>query len=120
MRVFKNAAFSRYAQKENIGNDELLEIVDLLEKGVYNANLGGNVYKMRVVGKGKGKLGGFRVLVFFKREQRTFFAHGFAKNVMVNIKEKTLLKLKQQAKTLFEYTDDQIEIALKEGILEEI
>ena len=120
MRIFKNASFSRYVRKEDIKDNELLDVIKLLKKGVFDADLGGNVFKMRVARQGKGKSGGFRVLVFFRKEERAFFAYGFAKNALANISQKELLKLKKQAKTMLAMTEAQIEMALKEGILTEI
>ena len=53
MRIFKNTWFARYASKEDISDSELKEAVNLLEAGQANANLGGNVYKVRVARPGK-------------------------------------------------------------------
>jgi hypothetical protein len=120
MRVFKNRWFSRFARKEAIGNDELLEIVKQLEDGQFDADLGGGVYKQRVARAGEGKSGGHRVIVFFRSGGRTFFIGGFAKSSMANINKKTLAEAKKQAKTLFAMTENQIKAALSAGIFEEI
>jgi hypothetical protein len=48
VRVFKYTGFSRFADKEGITDNELLEIVDQLEGDQADANLGGDVYKVRV------------------------------------------------------------------------
>ena len=120
MRVFKNTWFTRFARKENISDKELMNIVGQLEAGQADADLGGGVYKVRVARFGEGKAGGYRVIVFFRSKMRTFYVHGFAKADLVNIGRKELVKAKNQAKTLFAMTDDQIRTALKEGILEEV
>ena len=72
VRIFKNAWFSRFARKEGIGDDELRDIVDELEAGQADADLGGDVYKQRLARPGEGKSGGYRVIVFFRSEERTF------------------------------------------------
>jgi hypothetical protein len=41
VRVFKNTWFNRFAVKEGITDNELLEIVDQLEAKQADANLGG-------------------------------------------------------------------------------
>jgi len=41
VRVFKYPRFSRFADKEGITDQELLEVVDLLEKDLADAKLGG-------------------------------------------------------------------------------
>ena len=120
MRIFKYKRFSRFAKKENIDDDELRNIVGKLETGQFDADLGGGVLKMRLARPGEGKSGGYRVMVFFRSGERTFFVHGFAKSEIANISKKELSDLKKLAKTLFAMTDIQIQVALKKGMLEEI
>ena len=120
MRIFKNVRFSRFVRKENIDDGELASIVEHLEAGQSDADLGGGVFKIRLARSGGGKSGGYRVMVFFKSGERTFFVHGFAKSETANISKKELASLKKQAKTLFAMTDVQMQAALKEGVFEEI
>jgi hypothetical protein len=120
VRVFKYTRFSRFASKEGITDHELLEFVDQLEADQADANLGGDVYKVRVARKGEGKAGGHRVIVYFRNEFRTFFSYGFSKSDRGNISEKELKAFKEDAKSRFLLTDEQIEARLKNGILIEI
>jgi len=76
VRIFKNTWFNRFASKEGIVDDELREAVNQLEAGQTDADLGGGVYKIRIARPGEGKSGGYRVIVFFKSEERTFFVYG--------------------------------------------
>jgi len=57
VRTFKNAWFNRFSRKEGISDDELRDVVDLLEKGQADADLGGDVYKQRIARSGEGKSG---------------------------------------------------------------
>jgi hypothetical protein len=120
VRIFKNKWFSRFAKKEGITDDDLKDIVSDLEKGVCGADLGGNVYKKRVARAGGGKSGGYRVIVFFKSEFRSFFVYGFAKSDMENIEDDELQDLKYTAKIDFALTDEEIKKRLKEKLLIEI
>ena len=120
MRIFKYKRFFQFAKKEHIENEDLRDIVSILEKGQFDADLGGGVFKMRLARSGEGKSSGYRVMVFFKSGERTFFVHGFAKSETANISKKELVGLKKLAKILFAMTDIQIQDALKKGILEEI
>jgi len=120
VRVFKNAWFSRFARKENIGDDELWDTVDQLEAGQADADLGAGVFKVRLARPGEGKSGGYRVVVYFKSEERTFYAYGFSKSDKANISQKELSKLKKQSRSLLSMSNVQIDTALKEGILNEI
>jgi hypothetical protein len=120
VRVFKNTWFTRFADKEGITNAELRETVNRLEVGQADADLGGGVYKVRVARPGEGKSGGYRVIVFFKSEERTFFAFGFPKSGMDNIDEKQLRNFKLAAKTIFSYSEKEIDERVKNGLFIEV
>ena len=66
-----------------------------MEQGLVDADLGGSVYKKRVLIQGRGKQGGARTLLAFRVEKRAFFLFGFTKNKQANIslKEEQALKL---------------------------
>jgi hypothetical protein len=113
MRIFKNKTFSRYARKEGITDDELRAIIPQLEANNPDADLGGNVYKMRVARPSDGKSGGYRVLVYYRSGERTFFAHGFAKSDLANISDRDLRNLKLSAKIVLSYTDKELEAYIK-------
>ena len=119
-RVFKYTRFSRFASKEGITDHELLEAVDQLEDDQADANLGGDVYKVRIARPGEGKRGGHRVIVYFRNEFRTFFSYGFSKNDRGNISRRELKGFKEAAKMLFSFTEDEIEAYLRNRILIEI
>ena len=108
MRVFKYTGFSRFAKKEGITDTELLEVVNNLENDQADVNLGGDVYKVRFARTGQGKSGGYRVIVYFRNEFRTFFVYGFPKADRDNIDEKELKAFKADAKEDFSLTDAQI------------
>jgi len=120
VRVFKNTWFNRFASKEGISDKELLEIVDQLEADQADANLGGDVFKVRVARQGEGKSGGHRVIVYFRNEFRTFFMYGFSKSDRDNISEKDLKRFKLDAKKQLSITDEEIRLYLKDGIFIEI
>jgi len=119
-RVFKYTRFSRFASKEGITDHELLEAVDQLEADQADANLGGDVYKVRIARPGEGKSGGHRVIVYFRNEYRTFFSYGFSKNDRGNISRKELKRFKEDAKNRLSLTDEEIEDRLRNGIFIEI
>ena len=95
-------------------------MVNLLETGQADADLGGGVYKMRVARPGESKAGGYRLIVFFKSEERTFFVYGFAKSNRDNIDQGELQEFKKKAKIDFSLTDEQIRDRLRDRTLFEI
>ena len=120
MRIFKNTWFTRFADKEGITNTELRELVDLLEAGQPDADLGGGVYKMRLARPGEGKSGGYRAIVFFKSEELTFFEYCFAKSSRSNISPKELREFKEAAKENLSMTTDQLNLRIERGQLIEL
>ena len=120
MRIFKNWWFARFARKENISDDELRDIVNRLEANQADADLGSGVYKQRLARAGKGKSGGYRVILFFKSGERAFFVYGFAKSDRGNISQGELKAYKELAKENFALSDEQIERWIKDYTLYEI
>jgi len=120
VRIFKNTWFTRFAEREGITDDELREIVNQLEAGKADANLGGGVYKVRIARPGEGKAGGYRVIVFFRSEERTFFVYGFAKSDRDNISQGELRAFKERAKEHLSSTDEQIRHRLRKRTLIEV
>ena len=91
-----------------------------LEAGQADADLGGDVYKMRIAWPGEGKSGGYRIIVFFRSGERTFFQYAFSKSVRDNIDQKELRYYKKMAKIKFAMSDSELANALNAGELIEV
>lgn len=120
MRIFANRWFARFADKQNIGDDDLREAVSRAERGLIDADLGGGVIKQRIARKGQGKSGGFRSVVLFRQGERAFFVYAFAKSDRDNIDQSELSTYKTAAAVYLNYTDDELTLFLKQGTLMEI
>ena len=96
------------------------ETVNQLEAEQADADLGGGVYKVRIARPSEGKSGGYRIIVFFKSEERTFFVYGFAKSDRANIDRGELQVFKEDAKEQLTLADEQIEAWLINRTLIEI
>lgn len=66
MQVFKTRWFSRFAKQEGIGDWALIQAVERAERGLIDADLGGGLIKQRVARQGKGRSGGYRVIVAYR------------------------------------------------------
>ena len=119
-RIFKNTWFTRFADKEGITDGELREAVNRLEAGQADADLGGGVYKMRVARSGEGKSGGYRVIVFFRSEDKTFFQYAYPKSSRGNIDQGELRYYKKMAKIRFAMSDRELADAINSGEFIEI
>jgi hypothetical protein len=113
MRIFKNPWFTRFAAKEGIQDGELKDMANIPEQA--EANLGGGVYKVRLARPGAGKSGGYRVIVYFRNGERTFYVYGFAKSVRTNIRQKELKGHKKMATINLSLTDEQLKRRIETG-----
>jgi hypothetical protein len=120
MQVLKTRLFDRWAKEVDLEDGSLLKAVEEMESGLFDANLGGNVYKKRVPIGHRGKSGGARTILGFKLRDKAFFIYGFAKNRKENITKKEEDALKALAKEYFRYDEKQINRAIKVGELVEV
>ena len=73
MKIYKHIYFQKWAKSEKITNALLTQVVDEIERGLHDGNLGSGLYKKRVSMAGKGKRGSYRTLLAFKKEEKAFF-----------------------------------------------
>lgn len=119
-RVFKTHTFSRWMKAVEL-TDELLSIaVFEMENGLIDADLGGGMVKKRIALAGRGKSGGSRTLLATNKNDRWFFILGFEKNERDNISVKELKALKTVATDLLHYSNEELNVAVKDCKLEEV
>lgn len=74
--VIETAPYLASAKDEKVSNDERQAIVDYIsanpDAGVIMAGTGG-ARKLRFAGRGKGKSGGFRIIIFYAAEDIPVF-----------------------------------------------
>jgi hypothetical protein len=75
---------------------------------------------VRIARPGEGKSGGYRVIVFFKSEFRTFFIYGFEKSARANIGQGEERDFKKAAKDDFALTNTEIATRIAKGTLIEV
>ena len=117
--VYKNKEFHKWAKKEDLNDAQLLKALDEIERGLVEADLGGNIFKKRV-SLGQGKRGGARTLLAYRKGDKAFFIYGFAKNARTNIKDIELKSLKVYAKLLLGFGEKELRKTIKEKALIQI
>lgn len=120
MKIYKNRTFDRWARKSGLNNLSLCNAVNEMAAGLYDADLGGGLFKKRIAKPGKGKSGGFRTLIATNNEDRWFFIFGFSKNERSNIDKDEEEALKMLSKQLLAYTPDELEQAKNSNALIEV
>jgi hypothetical protein len=120
VRVFKNAWFERFARKQRIPDEALMEAILRAEKGLVDADLGGGVVKQRVARKGQGKSGGYRTIILYRTQERAVFVYGFAKSDRDNIDEDEAVQFKKAAAHVFGLTEEQLAKLVDQGQFSEV
>ena len=120
LQIFKNTWFQRFARREKITNEALKDAISRAQKGIIDADLGGNIIKQRIARSGQGKSGGYRTIIMYKKDNKAFFVYGFAKSERENIDKNEIDVFKKSAKELLVLSDKQIQELIENGALTEV
>jgi hypothetical protein len=120
MRVFMTKWFARFTRNEQIEDTSLLEAISRAERGLIDADLGGGLIKQRVARQGKGRSGGYRMIVAYRAKNRAIFLFGFAKSEMENVAENQLAVARDIARKLLAADDKEIARSIADRELLEV
>ncbi len=114
MNIFIIRKFDRLLKSENLTRYELKSVTgDILANRA--VSLGAKLYKIRMKAQGRGKSGGYRIIVFFKVREHMIFLALFSKNDRENLTENELKALKLYAKELDCLSHREIQSMLENG-----
>jgi hypothetical protein len=119
-RIFKTKTFSKAFSKSDLSDVDLLNAVKEMEQGLYEADLGGYVYKKRIAIGNRGKSQGARTIVATKLGRFWFFIFGFKKKERANINNVELAHLQKVAELHLGLTADQIDQLIQDKSLIEV
>lgn len=120
MRIFKNKWFVRFARKEGITDQQLINAVEEAEAGKIDANYGGGVIKQRIARAGAGKSGGYRSIILYLKGSRAFFVYGFSKNDKDSLEKNEEVNFKRLANLTLKLSAEDISALLDNGTYEEM
>jgi hypothetical protein len=118
--IYSTRWFARWARKEGMRTSSLCDAVREMSGGLFDADLGGGLFKKRVARPGQGKSGGYRTLVATNKADRWFFVYGFPKNERSNIDKDEEEALKKLAAHLLSLTAQAVGQAKRAGELIEL
>lgn len=72
VRIFKIKSFVRYAQRAEITDRVLCTAIEHAERGLIDADLGGNVIKQRIARPGQGQSKGYRAIIAYKYQNEPY------------------------------------------------
>ena len=61
--IYKTKVFASLTKKDALSDNDLVSACKEMSNGLFDADLGGNVYKKRIASGNKGKSGGFRTII---------------------------------------------------------
>ena len=76
--------------------------------------------KQRIARAGEGKSGGYRTIVLYRQGERAFFVYGYAKSCEANIRQVDLLQFRKMSSLVLSLSDEDLALALKQGVFEEV
>jgi len=115
--IYKTKEFSSLTKKESLSDDALIIACREMNNGLYDADLGGNVYKKRIASGNKGKSGGYRTIIGAAIGSKYFFLYAFAKSDKANINAKEKLALKELAKEFLGFDQYELDELVQSGEL---
>lgn len=117
MIVFKRRFFARWQAVENLQDKTLWSVINEMEHGLIDADLGGLLYKKRVARPGYGRRGGYRILLSARLGERYIFMHGFSKSESDNIHHSERTALQYAGKIFLGLNGPDLTTALNKGVL---
>ncbi len=111
---------ARYIRRERIADADLANAIERAERGLNDADLGGGLIKQRVARRGRGRSGGYRMIVAYRSKDRAVFLYGFAKSERENIDSAELATLREIAATWLNASAERIAQGIAEDELQEV
>ena len=120
MAIYTTRWFDRWARKQGLATSSLCIAVLEMTSGLFDADLGGGLFKKRIARPGQGKSGGYRTLVATNKGERWVFVYGFPKDERSNIDKDEEEALKKLASHLLSLTAHAVTKAKQAGELIEV
>lgn len=112
--------FASLTKKETLSDNDLSNACEQMSKGLFDAELGGNVFKKRIAAGNKSKSAGYRTIVGAVIGDKYFFLYAFAKSDRANINGKEKLALKELAKEFLAFNQTELNQLVDDGELIEV
>lgn len=116
MYHLKTKWFTKWAKKQNISDEKLMEAIENIHEGLSSVNLGAELYKVRVASDNRGKSSSYRTLVVYRAGDRAVIVYGFPKNERDNLASDELSHFKKLAKDILALTDEKLEKAIENSV----
>ncbi|MCX5815229.1 MAG: type II toxin-antitoxin system RelE/ParE family toxin [Proteobacteria bacterium] len=120
MQIFKTKWFARFARKEHINDEMLMNAIREIERGLADGELGAELIKKRIARIGEGKRGGYRTIIAYRVESLSVFLYGFPKNAKSNLSPVELDVYHRLAHIYLGFSNEDFTKAQQDGEVEEV
>lgn len=120
MPIYKTKVFAKWVGKQDLSDAALCAAVAEMKRGLFDADLGGGLFKKRVARPEQGKSSGYRTLIATNRNSRWVLVYGFAKNERSNIDKDEETALNELAGYLMGLSQAKLAEACQAGVLTEV
>ena len=111
----KTKWFNKWAKKNSLSDENLLKTIENLTKNTGVVNLGSGLFKIRNSKVGRGKSGGFRTILVYRKDEIAIFIYGFSKTDKDNLDNDELKYFKKLAKDLLSIDNHKINDLERQG-----
>jgi hypothetical protein len=115
MLKLKTKWFDKWSKKYAINDNKLLKAIGSIPGNLGIVDLGAGLYKLRIAGEQRGKSGGFRSIVVFRKSELAVFVYGFSKTEKDNLNQDELKYFKKLAKDLIRISRDDYNRMIQQG-----
>lgn len=119
-RILLIPDFAKFVKRERISEATLVDAIDRVERGLIDADLGGDLLKLRLPRPGQGRSGGYRTVVACRVGETAYFILGFAKADLDNVGDAMLVDLRRTARGFLDLTEGELDQMKAEGRITEI
>lgn len=120
MQIFKTKWFVRFARKEGIEDQTLIDAIREISSELVDTDYGGGLVKKRIARDGGGKSGGYRSIIAYRSETITVFMYCFAKSDKANLNHNEITAYKTAATIYLNFTATQLAEAVEKHELQEV
>ena len=120
MLVVMLRSFARWLRSEQLDGAVINDLVERLERGLIDADLGGGLVKQRIARPGQGRSGGFRTILAYRSGDRIVLFFGYAKSRRANLSKHELQTYRLLAASYLALSLDGLRKAVRTGELIEV
>ncbi|KAB5597915.1 type II toxin-antitoxin system RelE/ParE family toxin [Vibrio parahaemolyticus] len=125
MKIYVTDSFDKFMRKAKVTDDIILQVSRELDNGLHDGDLNmGKLFKKRIASPRQSKRDSNRSVVAVQKGNRLFFIQGWRKVDIPKkgkeIPDKLLEAYKLMGETFINFTPQDIEQSLKDGLLREV